>query len=171
MTHFLREYLERGLSSIVVIDEGEEEKNSGSFDQDIWETVVARKADGFVKMSYASHQTYMYNAKHWDGPTKEEAITAEEYRALASGKEIVDTDEARAQIAHGNEIRRKRDELNAKLQSLKPKCPKCKGEMTQRSGPRGSFWGCEDYPSCRGTVNLSPQVSATMKELESLMEY
>jgi hypothetical protein len=34
VAHFLREYLDRGLSGIVVIDEGEDEKNSGSYDHE-----------------------------------------------------------------------------------------------------------------------------------------
>jgi hypothetical protein len=32
-----------------------------------------------------------------------------------------------------------------------PTCPKCKGTMLLRRGPRGEFWGCGRYPRCRGT--------------------
>src|SRR5882672_192097 len=31
------------------------------------------------------------------------------------------------------------------------KCPECDGEMASRKGPHGSFWGCKQYPKCRGT--------------------
>lgn len=31
------------------------------------------------------------------------------------------------------------------------KCPECGGEMISRSGKFGRFWGCSDYPNCRGT--------------------
>ncbi len=32
-----------------------------------------------------------------------------------------------------------------------PKCPECGGEMRLRHGKRGDFWGCINYPTCRGT--------------------
>lgn len=31
------------------------------------------------------------------------------------------------------------------------RCPDCGGPMTPRSGPFGKFWGCKDYPRCKGT--------------------
>jgi DNA topoisomerase-1 len=31
------------------------------------------------------------------------------------------------------------------------KCPECGGEMTPRSSKFGKFWGCKDYPKCKGT--------------------
>lgn len=31
------------------------------------------------------------------------------------------------------------------------KCPDCNGEMIPRSSQYGKFWGCKDYPKCRGT--------------------
>jgi len=31
------------------------------------------------------------------------------------------------------------------------KCPKCDGEMVSRTGKFGVFWGCKDYPNCKGT--------------------
>lgn len=32
-----------------------------------------------------------------------------------------------------------------------PKCPSCGGPMRLRSGKFGNFWGCLNYPECRGT--------------------
>ena len=32
-----------------------------------------------------------------------------------------------------------------------PKCPKCGADMQLRHGKTGDFWGCTDYPTCRGT--------------------
>lgn len=34
-----------------------------------------------------------------------------------------------------------------------PSCPKCRGAMTLRQGPRGAFYGCRAFPRCRGTLN------------------
>lgn len=36
-----------------------------------------------------------------------------------------------------------------------PACPKCGGELLQRSGKFGSFYGCGNYPVCRYTKNIS----------------
>jgi len=35
-----------------------------------------------------------------------------------------------------------------------PTCPTCKGKMVKRDGKRGKFWGCTNYPDCRGTRNI-----------------
>jgi ssDNA-binding Zn-finger/Zn-ribbon topoisomerase 1 len=42
-----------------------------------------------------------------------------------------------------------------------PNCPECGGKMVLRL-PRNDqnwspFWGCKDYPNCRGSVNIDPQ--------------
>lgn len=36
-----------------------------------------------------------------------------------------------------------------------PKCPNCYKSMFRRSGRYGAFWGCSQYPKCRGTRNIS----------------
>ena len=43
--------------------------------------------------------------------------------------------------------------------SAKPACPKCGGEMVLRTASRGThagkqFWGCENYPQCRGVIPI-----------------
>jgi len=30
-------------------------------------------------------------------------------------------------------------------------CPECNGEMIARSGQYGKFWGCKNFPTCKGT--------------------
>lgn len=37
----------------------------------------------------------------------------------------------------------------------KPNCPKCDAKMIRRSGEYGSFWGCPNFPKCRGTRQLN----------------
>mgnify|MGYP001607025305 FL=1 len=34
------------------------------------------------------------------------------------------------------------------------KCPKCKGPMKLRFGKFGPFLGCENYPKCKGIINI-----------------
>lgn len=31
------------------------------------------------------------------------------------------------------------------------KCPDCRGEMISRKGKYGIFWGCKNFPVCKGT--------------------
>ena len=43
-----------------------------------------------------------------------------------------------------------------------PNCPKCGKQMIKRIAKNGAnaghdFWGCSDYPSCRGIVNITKQ--------------
>ena len=35
-----------------------------------------------------------------------------------------------------------------------PSCPKCGCGMKKRNGVRGPFWGCVEYPECKGTLNI-----------------
>lgn len=36
-----------------------------------------------------------------------------------------------------------------------PKCPRCGAAMALRTGPRGEFYGCSSYPTCRGIVDAA----------------
>ena len=53
-------------------------------------------------------------------------------------------------------------EDNDQLEKTKtPKCPKCGDEMVLRTTTRGKnagqqFWGCPNYPKCRGTLAYKP---------------
>jgi ssDNA-binding Zn-finger/Zn-ribbon topoisomerase 1 len=39
-----------------------------------------------------------------------------------------------------------------------PTCPKCDSKMILRSGPHfDDFWGCANYPKCKGTVSIPQQ--------------
>ena len=45
-----------------------------------------------------------------------------------------------------------------------PSCPKCHGPMVKRVSKKGKnigneFWGCKDYPTCRGTVSIDQPVA------------
>lgn len=35
-----------------------------------------------------------------------------------------------------------------------PSCPSCGVKMVRRSGKRGDFWGCQNYPRCRQMLHL-----------------
>ena len=38
-----------------------------------------------------------------------------------------------------------------------PACPKCGGIMRVRYGKTGDFWGCINYPACKGTRDIAPK--------------
>ncbi len=35
----------------------------------------------------------------------------------------------------------------------RPRCPVCLNQLVERSGNRGKFWGCGNYPHCRFTIS------------------
>lgn len=35
-----------------------------------------------------------------------------------------------------------------------PSCPICGKVMVRREGKKGDFWGCSQYPNCRGVKNI-----------------
>ena len=35
-------------------------------------------------------------------------------------------------------------------------CPLCHGPMREVSGKNGAFLSCQEYPACRGTVDIGP---------------
>lgn len=49
----------------------------------------------------------------------------------------------------------------------RPICPLCKKQMEIRTGKRGDFWGCEQFPECRGTRNI-PAAYRVPETTESL---
>ena len=56
----------------------------------------------------------------------------------------------------------------ASEQDLSPRCPKCGGDMilrTARSGANqgGKFWGCSNYPRCRGIVKYEDETVPAAK--------
>ena len=58
-----------------------------------------------------------------------------------------------------NKVETPSQSANTENQSSTPLCPKCGNEMVLRTAKSGSnqgkqFWGCPDYPRCRGIVKI-----------------
>lgn len=85
-------------------------------------------------------------------------ITETEYAEAAAGKPVLDTPEALQNIARLKQAR-------TELEALFPTCPTCNTKMVQRSSYRGSFWGCQRYPKCKGTRQLGPDVRQRITQL------
>lgn len=42
---------------------------------------------------------------------------------------------------------------------MSPSCPICRGDMVLKTGRHGQFWGCSQFPSCKGNVDFRPDDS------------
>lgn len=49
------------------------------------------------------------------------------------------------------------------------KCPDCDGPMVSRSSQYGVFWGCKNYPHCKGTRDNEGR-SKTDREIEKQLK-
>ena len=45
-------------------------------------------------------------------------------------------------------------EKHIQIEINAPRCPNCDTGMKLKSGKRGTFWSCPDYPICFGTRHL-----------------
>ena len=58
-------------------------------------------------------------------------------------------------IAEMEAPKRMEDKLfELKVREKGKQCPICGGLLLVRTGPRGPFWGCANYPSCKHTENI-----------------
>jgi len=46
-----------------------------------------------------------------------------------------------------------------------PVCPLCGQAMEQRRNQWGEFWGCCDYPDCRGLIRIGPPRRGTASKV------
>jgi ssDNA-binding Zn-finger/Zn-ribbon topoisomerase 1 len=58
----------------------------------------------------------------------------------------------------------RQNELMTELIELRPECPACGGAMTIRNGGGGEFWGCQGYPKCDRTKDLTTDVRERLDE-------
>lgn len=50
--------------------------------------------------------------------------------------------------------------------TLSPSCPDCGKGMFKRVSETGGFWGCEDYPKCKGTVRGKTKIEHEIEEMD-----
>jgi hypothetical protein len=153
---YLSAYLDHGFSRIVVIDHEHSESGSGHVETTN-ETFIARKGKKFIKAVLHEHLRFLGGPGHGVSIVSEEEISEREYLKLSADKEIIDSPAALSELGEMQRQRAKRDDLYKKFMATAPACPKCGGNMTNRKGPRGDFWGCNGFPECRGSANFSPE--------------
>lgn len=42
-------------------------------------------------------------------------------------------------------------------EQIVPICPNCSGPMAKRKSTTGEFYGCRNYPTCKGTLNIGQE--------------
>jgi ribosomal protein L37AE/L43A len=183
MSKFLKEYIDAGLSKIVVLSVKEKEVESGYNPELTWETVVAVKGSGFVEAVAEEKVSFNPGASgcaRWID--SERVISAEEYRQAARGKAILDTpaalanlQEAKDAVAAGYarqaELRTLRAPLHAKLDAITPKCPSCDKTMSLKEKNGRRFWACGRYPrNCDGggIANLTAEANRLLAEIAKI---
>ena len=114
-------------------------------------SIVAFSSIASLKISTSHHVVYWnqinsvirkYNKKVLD-----DRVVEQIYRRLL----ISDNDSKRAEKTHiasvKNAVRRKN------LAISHGRCPRCGGNLIQKKGQYGSFYGCSNYPKCRFTTS------------------
>ncbi|HKV91979.1 MAG TPA: topoisomerase DNA-binding C4 zinc finger domain-containing protein [Candidatus Angelobacter sp.] len=168
LTHFLydfylKEYLDMGLCEIYEVDSSFEESEAGYGTHDRKVTIVARKADRFLKLSVHDHARFGFNSKRNLSVTSEQEISESEYRRLIEMKERVDTLEKVHAVKSNQESLRRRWLAESTLNSIEYLCPQCSAKMHWKSGKYGGFWSCNKYPACTGTRNMSADEKNLLK--------
>lgn len=147
---FLAELLQMGLTDIYLIDKGVPiEEKSGSEYETVSQSFVAKRERSFVKVTTEFHANRYSSYRAHVG--KPEAITVDQYAELSVGKPMIDTPQARARVKVEEEKELQRIAAREKLESMAPKCAKCKVKKSARSGQYGPFWSCH---VCGTTSNM-----------------
>lgn len=180
MSEFLELYVDCGLTDIVFVSRSEEEVASGYNLEITRETVVARKGRGFVELVAERRVSFAPRAASRSiGKDSERSITAEEYRRVARGKQIIDTPAARAKLqdakdaieagyARHAELRARQAPLYEKLEKLTPKCRNCGRPMSPKEKGGRRFWACSYYQrDCTGGFeNLTVDAQRILAEID-----
>lgn len=182
MSGFLKQYIDHGLSAIIFISTKGVEAGNAYGRETIWETVVARKGNDYVRVVATQRTSFAPHAGGGSlGFESETPITEAEYRTASKGKAILDTREAlqslqddeealKSHYARQEEIREKQAPLYAQLKKLTPKCDNCDRLMALKSNKGRRSWACTQYPrNCDGGFKyLTAEVSKLLQDIESI---
>ncbi|MBZ5512743.1 MAG: topoisomerase DNA-binding C4 zinc finger domain-containing protein [Acidobacteriia bacterium] len=160
MSEFLPEYLNWGLSDIVVVGRDEREESSGFQNEYTTEWVVARKGDGFVRVELHEKKDFSPRGGRKVRKVSEQQISEAEYKSAASGKPAIDTDAEVRKVEQAEHKQQRMEELLEQVNKLAPECPDHGSTMKAKSGKYGPFWGCKRFPKCSYTAGMSPDAMA-----------
>jgi hypothetical protein len=154
------DYIDLGYQGVVVIQEDWREEASGYQNEHTHHVVACRDRSG-AHWRLTVNWTYK-TMKGTNEPYVEARVVmseAEYESVLAKHGPVLDsaTFHAKQKRAAG---------AQARLDALKPACPKCNRPMQGRLA-RGKtpFWGCVGFPKCKGTRTMP---DATREQIEAL---
>ena len=126
----------------------------GLTDQQIF-SVIAFMGESTFKTEMPENVTsggsYIRYIKSKTAPVLTEPQVKEIISKIESGRLTPSFKTDREHVAHLKQIIVEREALNL--------CPKCGGQMVMREVKKGDnagkqFWGCSNYPRCRGIINI-----------------
>jgi ssDNA-binding Zn-finger/Zn-ribbon topoisomerase 1 len=66
------------------------------------------------------------------------------------GRERVETRDRKQPPPRNGRLHKQQKQQNQNTPPA-PSCPVCNFPMARRNGPSGPFWGCHQFPRCKGT--------------------
>lgn len=111
-------------------------------------SIVAFSGSASLKVKTSKEVIYIGRVKKTVLKYKTQILTEDE---IAKMKETILA--ARIESTHANRVEHVKN-IKANMQANKEKaetgvCPKCGGQLVERRGKYGAFWGCSNYPNCR----------------------
>lgn len=160
MTQYLNQYIERlHCEGIAVLSSEWHEERSGYQNEHTVEEIVCRIGGVPHQLTVHWLQKFGWGAGLDYHLLDRREITEDDYLRLCSTHRVLDSPEYHEKLRRARATRRQIDEL-------KPTCPKCQSMMTHRSSQYGDFWGCPNYPRCKGTRQWDKQLESSIRELE-----
>lgn len=162
----LRQYVEKvGLINIVVIKHNFRESQSALKTRYEDDFVACQKKGrkGYFRMRLSciadAKGTFKCAIEH------EEEITEAEYERIKNiNGGIVDDEKFKRRIRERSTRQRRIEEIDEHLKNLARPCPHCGGKLIERKGRHGKFWGCSNYPRCKGIKRLTQDQKKLMEE-------
>lgn len=134
----------------------------------------SRKKEDYSSQTYAYRQSGAYyrqtlhdnsirkagrfvQQRMWDDP---KPLDKAAFRELVAGKERLDTVANKKKLASAQaQLDRHKQEEDSRRKNKRfrpPRCALCGSSMVKRLNPREKrhFWGCPDFPSCRGSRSI-----------------
>lgn len=119
-----------------------------------WLTRRTRNDGGGEFYGCTNYPKYCYYTMNLDGTSSRSKGFSQRMQSGASiSYASVDVGRRRSQAS----------EHHAKSGHDNPRCPLCGAYMMLRSGPFGQFYGCSNYPSCKGKRDYGTRGDASMK--------
>ncbi|HBZ1117548.1 TPA: DNA topoisomerase III [Klebsiella pneumoniae] len=92
---------------------------------------------------------------------------------IAQGQMTLDTFMSRQAQWTGHLVEKGKTQAVKFTAPPSPPCPTCGGTMRRRAGKKGggAFWGCSNYPTCQGIINIDAKVGRKGKRFKGKSQF